>query len=279
VASRPAITSPRSARAVAARRLATRSFRAERGLFLAEGPQAVREAAGHPAGIAELYFTAAASDRHPEIIEAAHAAGAMLLPATDEVIASISDTVHPQGMVAVCHRLDSTLADALSAPPWLVVLLAHVRDPGNVGSVIRAADAAGADAVLVSDESVDVYNPKAVRASVGSLFHVPIVVGVTIETALEQCRAAGIRILAADGTGPLDLDDEADSGALRAPTCWVFGNEAWGLPEEIRNLADAVVRIPIHGRAESLNLSTAAAVCLYASARAQRRASETNKSR
>ena len=279
MASRPAITSPRSARAVAARRLATRSFRAERGLFLAEGPQAVREAAGHPAGIAELYFTAAASDRHPEIIEAAHAAGAMLLPATDEVIASISDTVHPQGMVAVCHRLDSTLADALSAPPRLVVLLAHVRDPGNVGSVIRAADAAGADAVLVSDESVDVYNPKAVRASVGSLFHVPIVVGVTIETALEQCRAAGIRILAADGTGPLDLDDEADSGALRAPTCWVFGNEAWGLPEGIRNLADAVVRIPIHGRAESLNLSTAAAVCLYASARAQRRASETNESR
>ena len=279
MASRPAITSPRSTRVVAARRLATRSFRAERGLFLAEGPQAVREAAGHPAGIAELYFTPAASDRHPEIIEAAQAAGAALLPTTDEVIASISDTMHPQGMVAVCHRLDTTLSDALSPSPSLVVLLAHVRDPGNAGSVIRAADAAGADAVLVSDESVDVYNPKAVRASVGSLFHVPIVVDVTIETALEQCRAAGLRILAADGTGPLDLDDEADSGALRAPTCWIFGNEAWGLPEDIRNLADAVVRIPIHGRAESLNLSTAAAVCLYASARAQRRATETYESR
>ena len=277
MAGRPAITSPRSARVVAARRLATRSFRAERGLFLAEGPQAVREAAGHPAGIAELYFTSAASDRHPEIIEAAHAAGAALLPTTDEVVASISDTVHPQGMVAVCHRLDITLSDALSPSPRLVVLLAHVRDPGNVGSVIRAADAAGAGAVLVSDESVDVYNPKAVRASVGSLFHVPIVVGVTIETALEQCRAAGLRILAADGAGPLDLDDEADSGALRAPTCWMFGNEAWGLPEEIQGLADAVVRIPIHGRAESLNLSTAAAVCLYTSARAQRRTSNARQ--
>jgi TrmH family RNA methyltransferase len=268
---------------VAARRLATRSFRAERGLFLAEGPQSVREAATHPAGISELYFTDAAADRHPEIIEAARAAGATLVPTTDEVIASISDTVHPQGMVAVCHRLDSTLSDALNPPPQLVVLLAHVRDPGNVGSVIRAADAAGADAVLVSDESVDVYNPKAVRASVGSLFHVPIVIGLGIEGALEQCRAAGLRILAADGTGPLDLDDEADSGALSVPTCWIFGNEAWGLPDDVRSLADAVVRIPIHGRAESLNLSTAAAVCLYASARAhrqmnqKRRTSQTNE--
>jgi TrmH family RNA methyltransferase len=171
----------------------------------------------------------------------------------------------------VCRYLDTALSDALSAPARLVVLLAHVRDPGNVGSVIRAADAAGADAVLVSGESVDVYNPKAVRASVGSLFHLPIVIGVSVESAIEQCRAAGLRVLAADGSGPLDLDDEADSGALRAPSCWVFGNEAWGLPEDIRALADAVVRVPIHGRAESLNLSTAAAVCLYASARAQRR--------
>lgn len=275
MAGRPAITSPRSARVVAARRLATRAFRAKQGLFLAEGPQAVREAAARADGIAELYFTSAASDRHPEIIDAARAAGATLLPTTDEVIASLSDTVHPQGMVAVCHRLDTALSDALSPSARLVVLLASVRDPGNVGSVIRAADAAGADAVLVTDESVDVYNPKAVRSSVGSLFHLPIVIGVAIEAALEQCRAAGLRVLAADGTGPLDLDDEADSGALRAPTCWIFGNEAWGLPDGIRSQADAVVRVPIHGRAESLNLSTAAAVCLYASARAQRRTPES----
>ena len=271
MAGRLAITSPRSTRVVAARRLATRSFRAGRRLFLAEGPQAVREAAGHPAGIAELYFTEEAADRHPEIIEAAHGAGATLLPTTDEVVASLSDTVHPQGMVAVCRYLDTALSDALTPSARLVVLLAHVRDPGNVGSVIRAADAAGADAVLVSGESVDVYNPKAVRASAGSLFHLPIVVGVSVETAVDQCRQAGLRVLAADGSGQLDLDDEADSGALREPSCWLFGNEAWGLPEPIRGLADAVVRVPIHGKAESLNLSTAAAVCLYASARAQRR--------
>jgi TrmH family RNA methyltransferase len=271
VAGHPAITSPRSARVVAARRLATRSFRARQRLFLAEGPQAVREAAAHPAGIAELYYTQAAAERHPQLVEAAAAAGAILLPTTDEVVASLSDTVHPQGMVAVCRYLDTALADALAPSARLVVLLAHVRDPGNVGSVIRAADAAGADAVLVTGESVDVYNPKAVRASVGSLFHLPIVVGLDVEDAVAQCRAAGLRVLAADGAGPLDLDEEADSGALARPTCWLFGNEAWGLPEPIRVLADAAVRVPIHGRAESLNLSTAAAVCLYASARAQRR--------
>ncbi len=254
----------------AAGRPATRSFRASRRLFLAEGPQAVREAAGRPDGIAELYYTETAADRHPEIIDAAYTAGATLLPTTDEVVASLSDTVHPQGMVAVCRYLDVALSDALTPSTRLVVLLAHVRDPGNVGSVIRAADAAGADAVLVSAESVDVYNPKAVRATVGSLFHLPIVVGVTVEAAATASREAGLRVLAADGTGPLDLDDEADSGALAAPTCWVFGNEAWGLPQDLRALADAVVRVPIHGKAESLNLSTAAAVCLYASARAQR---------
>lgn len=267
----PLITSPRSTRVVAARRLATRAFRAKQRLFLAEGPQAVREAAAHPARIAELYYTPAAAERRAGIVEAARAGGAALVPTTDEVVASLSDTVHPQGMVAVCRFLDEPVEEVLAHSPRLVVLLAHVRDPGNVGSVIRAADAAGADAVLVSDESVDVYNPKAVRATVGSLFHLPIALGVPVDAAAAQCRRAGLRVLAADGTGPLDLDDEADSGALSAPTCWMFGNEAWGLPEDLRSLADATVRVPIHGKAESLNLSTAAAVCLYASARAQRR--------
>jgi RNA methyltransferase, TrmH family len=267
----PTITSIRSTRVVAARRLATRSYRAQQRLFLVEGPQAVREAVACGGAVAELYVTADAAERHAEIVADARLAGATLCFATDEVLASISDTVHPQGMVAVCGFLDREPADVLSAAPRLVVLLAHVRDPGNVGSVIRAADAAGADAVLVSGESVDVYNPKAVRATVGSLFHLPIAVGVGLDAAVAEARRAGLRILAADGTGALDLDDEDDSGALRAPTCWMFGNEAWGLPETVRALADAVVRVPIHGRAESLNLSTAAAVCLYASARAQRR--------
>ena len=126
------------------------------------------------------------------------------------------------------------------------------------------------DAVVLTDASVDLYNPKAVRASVGSLYHLPVAVGVPVEQAVAGLRAAGVRILAADGAGERDLDQELDDGTLGGPTAWVFGNEAWGLPEPTRALADEVVRVPIHGHAESLNLATAAAVCLYASARAQR---------
>lgn len=158
----------------------------------------------------------------------------------------------------------------LAGRPRLVAVLAHVRDPGNAGTVLRCADAAGADAVVLTDASVDLYNPKAVRASVGSLFHLPVAVGVPVERAVAGLQDAGVRILAADGAGDRDLDDELDRGTMGGPTAWVFGNEAWGLPEETRALADAVVSVPIHGKAESLNLATAAAVCLYASARAQR---------
>jgi TrmH family RNA methyltransferase len=155
-------------------------------------------------------------------------------------------------------------------------VLATVRDPGNAGTVIRAADAAGADLVVLAGESVDVHNPKVVRSTAGSLFHLPVVTGMSLAAAVAELRAAGCHVLAADGTGPLDLDDlldDAGSGAvpdLAGPTAWVFGNEAWGLPEEDRALADAVVRVPLRGKAESLNLATAATVCLYASSRAQR---------
>jgi TrmH family RNA methyltransferase len=140
-----------------------------------------------------------------------------------------------------------------------------------VGTVIRCADAAGVAGVVVTEASVDPFNPKAVRATAGSLFHLPVVTGPSVAATVAALRAAGLRVLAADGAGERDLDDLVDDGSLSVPTAWVFGNEAWGLPEQTRALCDDVVRVPIHGRAESLNLGTAAAVCLYASARAQRR--------
>lgn len=136
--------------------------------------------------------------------------------------------------------------------------------------MVRAADAAGAGGILLTGDSVDPYNGKCVRASAGSLFHLPVSVGGRVDDDLPALRAAGLRVLAADGHAELDLDEAADSGLLDARTAWVFGNEAWGLPEATRALCDEVVKVPIHGRAESLNLATAAAVCLYASARAQR---------
>jgi TrmH family RNA methyltransferase len=189
-----------------------------------------------------------------------------------EVMSAVSQTVTPQGLVAVCALLDRPLAEVLDPVPRLLAVLAHARDPGNAGTVIRAADAAGADAVLLTGDSVDPYNGKCVRATAGSLFHLPVSVGGAVEQDLPALRAAGLRVLAADGHSDLDLDTAVDSGLLAGPTAWVFGNEAWGLPEATRGLADEVVRVPIYGRAESLNLATAAAVCLYASARAHRSA-------
>jgi TrmH family RNA methyltransferase len=273
--STPELTSLRSARVTAAHRLAKRSFRGKERRFLVEGPQAVREAVAHTGGEAgrtliELYATPEAAERYADLVARALEAGAPVLTATPEVIAEISDTVTPQGLVGVCRFVDTQFAEVLAARPRLVAVLAHVRDPGNAGTVLRCADAAGADAVVLTDASVDPYNPKAVRASAGSLFHLPVAVGVPVAVAVEGLRTAGVRVLAADGAGERDLDAELDAGTLGRPTAWVFGNEAWGLPAETRALADEVVRVPIHGRAESLNLATAAAVCLYASARAQR---------
>ncbi|MFG3498458.1 TrmH family RNA methyltransferase [Streptomyces sp. NPDC047928] len=273
----PEPISPRSPRVVAARRLAKRNFRGKERLFIAEGPQAVREAVEHRGGsgeptLVELFTTAEAADRYAGIVAAARAGGARVHLASDAVLAEVSQTVTPQGLVGVCRFLDSPFDEILAARPRLVAVLAHVRDPGNAGTVLRCADAAGADAVVLTDASVDLYNPKSVRASVGSLFHLPVAVGVPVEQAVAGLKSAGVRILAADGAGDDDLDAELDAGTMGGPTAWVFGNEAWGLPEETRALADAVVRVPIHGKAESLNLATAAAVCLYASARAQRAA-------
>jgi TrmH family RNA methyltransferase len=225
-----------------------------------------------------VYASEACLDRHPELEKLAEGTNARL--ATDEVLAAMADTSTPQGLLAVCGLVDVDLATVLARRPRLVAVLAHVRDPGNAGTVLRAADAAGADAVVLTDASVDVHNPKCVRSTAGSLFHLDVVTGVPLADAVGGLREAGLRVLAADGSGATDLDDlvdEAEDGGaggdavLAGPVAWVFGNEAWGLPEADRVLADDVVRVPLHGRAESLNLATAATVCLYASARAHRR--------
>lgn len=270
--SAPGGLTARSARVTAARRLTKRAFRSREHRFLAEGPQAVREALASPGTVLELFVTHDAATRHGDLLAAARAAGVVVHRCGGDVLEMLAQTVTPQGLVAVCGMVDVPLQQVVASGPCLVAVLAHVRDPGNAGAVLRAADAAGADAVVVTDASVDVYNGKCVRASAGSLFHLPVVAGGPVPPVTEALRGAGLRVLAADGAGELDLEDAEAAGRLAGPTAWVFGNEAWGLPEPTRALADEVVRVPIYGRAESLNLATAAAVCLYASARAQRRA-------
>jgi len=285
------LTNARSERVRSLRGLSRRALRERTGRFLVEGPQAVREAvaehtrrtaAGQAALVHELFADAQAIERYPALVRAAEDQGIRITPAGPQVVAALSDTVHPQGLVAVCSLvgapIDVTLDAVRRTSPALVALLSQVRDPGNAGTVIRAADAAGADAVVLSDQSVDVHNPKCVRATAGSVFHVPVTTGIPLPEAVAELRAAGCVILAADGRpDAADLDDLMDDaargrGPLVRSTAWLFGNEAWGLPDSDVSLADHVVRVPIHGSAESLNLATAAAVCLYASARIRRAA-------
>jgi TrmH family RNA methyltransferase len=258
-----------SPRLKAARRLNKRAFRQRERAFLAEGPQAVAEAFHCGAQVTDLFVTVPARTRHRDLVAAIAAAGIPVHVVSGEVMDELAQTVTPQGLLAVCGFVDVPLGEVARAAPALVALLANVRDPGNAGTVLRTADAAGAHAVVFADASVDPYNGKCVRASAGSLFHLPVVAGTRLEEAVVTLREAGLRIVAADGRTGRSLDDPEVQARLAGPTAWMFGNEAWGLPPELVALADEPVAVPIYGRAESLNLAAAAAVCLYASARAQ----------
>ena len=275
------LTSIRSPRVKAARQLAKRALRQRARQFLAEGPQAVGEALA--AGVVtQLFVTAAAQARYAGLIGLAAGQGADVHAVSGEVMTELAQTITPQGVLAVCQFIDvdlDQLTGECSAGPGgsggrppglaLVVVLANVRDPGNAGTVLRTADAAGAGGVIFAGSSVDPYNSKCVRASAGSLFHLPVVTGPPVADAVRALRGRGLRVLAADGGAGTTLDDLQQAGLLSQPTAWLFGNEAWGLPGDVLDLADDAVAVPIYGRAESLNLAAAAAVCLYASARAQ----------
>ncbi|MGA4508734.1 TrmH family RNA methyltransferase [Propionibacteriaceae bacterium G1746] len=245
-----------------ARRLLQRRGRDESGRFLVEGVQAVREALLH--GRVESLITTD-PQRHADLLTVGNPAAVWQVD--DEDAAQLSDTVTSQGVFAVADQVQATWDDVVD--PKLVVICAQVRDPGNAGTVIRCADAFGADAVILTKGSVELHNPKTVRASVGSIFHLPVVTGVELADAVGWLKDRGLQVLAADGGGD-NLDELAKLDQLNRPTAWIMGNEAWGLPELERSLADRVVGVPMWGQAESLNLSTAAAVCLYATASAQR---------
>jgi len=274
-----------SPRLKAARRLTKRAFRQRERAFLAEGPQAVAEAFSSGARVSDLFVTVAARSRHSDLVTAMAGAGIGVHTVSGEVMDELAQTVTPQGLLAVCGFIDVPLTELVPKAPQgrpvaaatqaapvlsLVAILANVRDPGNAGTVLRTADAAGAHAVVFADASVDPYNGKCVRASAGSLFHLPVVAGARLEDAVVTMREAGLRIVAADGRTGRSLDEPGVQARLAEPTAWMFGNEAWGLPPELVALADEPIAVPIYGRAESLNLAAAAAVCLYASARAQR---------
>jgi RNA methyltransferase, TrmH family len=254
----------------AARRLLRRKERQRTRHFLAEGRQAVSEALSRPGTVIELIVADDSVGRHLDLLQTGSDTAARIAVAPARTVTELAATVTPQGLVAVCQMVDVTAAEALAGNPRLVVLCDQVRDPGNLGTVIRCADAFGADAVLVSRDSVDLYNAKVVRATTGSLFHLPLAVEADLSEAVTLARDAGLHVFGADTRARCAIDDLAASGELAQPTMWVLGNEAWGLPPEHVSRLDRLVALPLYGRAESLNLSTAAAVFLYASATAQR---------
>lgn len=232
--------------------------------------EALAWAAAGRGRVHELFVTAVAASRNPELVRDAVDAGVPVSRVTDKAAAALSETVTPQGIVAVCSPVDVPLEVALGPAPRLVAVLHGVADPGNAGTVVRVADAAGADAVVFAGDAVDPHNGKCVRASTGSVFHLPIARARDAEEVFAALRGAGLRLVAADGYAPEDLVTADLRGDLAVPTAWVFGSEAHGLPDAVVESLDAALKVPIYGGAESLNLATAAAVCLYASARAQR---------
>ncbi|MCB2412599.1 RNA methyltransferase [Demequina sp. TTPB684] len=264
------LANPRADRVKQVAALAGRSARRRAGQVLVEGPQAVRELVAHRAAhVRDVYVLEdALATRGPlaAIADAALDAGLYVHPVTSDVAHALSPDA--QGIVAVASS--SVVLAEFPATARLVAILSQVRDPGNAGAAIRVADAAGADAVVLAGDSVDPTNPKVVRATAGSLFHLPVVRAESLAAAISLTREAGLAVLAADVSGESELGSPG-APDLGGPTAWVFGNEAWGLSADELSLADHVVRIPIFGLAESLNLGTAAAVCLYASAWGSRR--------
>jgi len=262
------LTDPKASKVRGVAKLVKKDARAETGLFLLEGPQGFSEALDRPKLILEAFATEEALARHKELFEKAEALRINVQLVSDSVLAALSDTNTPQGVVAVCEQFDVSLESIIETKPTLVAVLSQIRDPGNAGTVLRAADAAGADAVILTSGSVDIYNPKVVRSTTGSMFHLPFAVDVDVNEAIALLKAAGIQVLAADSGGAV-LNELATTGDLKKPTAWLFGNEAWGFEPELLAQADKVVAVPIYGAAESLNLATAASVCLYMSAFAQ----------
>jgi TrmH family RNA methyltransferase len=264
------VTSVTSDRVTAVRALQTRQGRRKAGHFAVEGPQGVRSALANGVVVHELFVdegTVAFSD----VVSVAQSEGARLTWVTPAVMVAMCETRQPQGVLAVCDLLPAGDLDAVMAGPGPVLLLEAVGDPGNVGTIIRTADAAGAGGVILTPECADVHNGKVVRSTAGSIFHLPILAGRPVEEVAAAARRAGRRLIVMAGEGRTDLFSAVDDGAVDSRTVWVIGSEAHGATAQARASADVVVAIPMAGRAESLNAAMAAGVVLFVTAFGQRR--------
>ncbi len=254
----------RTPRVVAAAKLHRAAARKKAKVFIVEGENSV-EAATATGAATDLFVTEAAAQRFEPIVRMAGHMGVYIHPITDKAAKHLSDTQQTTGLFAICTPVLWGTGQALTGTPKLVCVPVETSDPGNAGTLIRVADAVGADAVIFAGETADPQSSKVVRSSAGSLFHLPVARNPNSKDVIGQLRAKGLQIIATTAEGELSLDDAEE--VLRHDTAWLFGNEAHGLPAELIETADHRIRIPIRGRAESLNLATAAAICLYESAK------------
>ncbi|WP_288814091.1 RNA methyltransferase [uncultured Corynebacterium sp.] len=259
----------RTPRVVNAAKLHRAAARKKADAFLVEGENSV-EAAISTGAATDVFVTEAAAERYEPVVRSANYLNVYVHPIDERAAKHLSDTVTTSGIFAVCKPVLWSTGKAIAGRPQLVSVPVLTSDPGNAGTLIRVSDAMGADAVVFAGETVDPQSCKTVRASAGSLFHLPVARDPNIKDVLGQLRAKGLQILATSADGEVSLE-EADE-LLTKPTAWLFGNEAHGLGEELLAEADVRVSIPLRGRAESLNLATAASICLYESAKAQARA-------
>ena len=243
-----------------ARKLLRRAHRDRSGLFLLEGPRALADALEAGAPVVEVFATETAAETLPAGLEDVTLVG-------DRVMRMLSDSATPQGVVAVAHAPGADVAALRDSD--LSLILAGVRDPGNAGTLVRSAAAAGAGCVTFTEGSVDPFGPKTVRASAGALFLVPIVRGVDVGEAIVAARAAGAQVLGADARGGEPLEDVD----LTEPTAFVLGNEAWGFEPGLAASFDGTVSIPMPGRVESLNVGIAGSILLFETVR--RRSSQS----
>ncbi len=250
------LTSPRNERVKSVVALHRRKGRREQGRFLVEGQHPVAEALAD--GWVEEVFCL------PELEQAwAHVDRLTLVD--ERVLAALSDAATPQGVVAVARQRTSALAEVVGR--GVLVVLCGASDPGNVGTIIRTADATGATAVVLTAGAVDPFSPKVVRSTAGSITHLPLVVDVEAIDVLRACRAAGQRTVGLDGNADVLVTED---GCLRGPVALVMGSEAHGVPASVRAEVDTLAALPVYGRAESLNLAVATSVTLYEAARQQR---------
>lgn len=278
------IDNPKSDRVRKIADLTNRKARERSGRFLIEGPQSVREAVEwRPDAVQDLYVeyvealgrSRIASDTLSKIVERSQDSTIYVHPASREVMRRMSTDC--QGIVAVGNVAAMRIGVddlKLSETPFIAAFW-QVRDPGNAGTVIRAADAAGCDAVVFVDDCVDPLSPKVVRSTAGSLFHIPVL-RMTTDDFFAWTQQHDLDVLAADvygvdGKAPVELPELlARSDAMKRAKAIVFGNEARGLETDVLRRVDHIVRIPLYGKAESLNLATSAAIMLMSMAMSSR---------